>query len=277
MTGKVYLIGAGPGDPELLTLKGARLLQRADYVLYDRLVSNEVLEFINPAARRHYCGKRAHDHSMEQHTINQRLVDAVKEYDCVVRLKGGDPFIFGRGGEEARALADAGVCFEVVPGITAAQGCSASARIPLTHRGLSSGVQYLTGHRMRTATACQDEALHIDPSQTQVIYMGLETVARTVDVMLQHGRLPDTPAAIVQNGSRNNQRCVITTLARLPEDVKRFAIRAPALLIIGNVVSLSRAFDHRQAGIASSREFQPVQAVDSVTTLHTGAFSHAPA
>lgn len=236
---RIYLVGAGPGDPELLTVKALRLIQSADIVVYDRLVSREILQLIPDSVARLYVGKASGRHTLSQKEINALLLELAGKHQRVVRLKGGDPFIFGRGGEEALVLARHDIAFEVVPGITAAQACAAYAGMPLTHRGLAHAVQFLTGHRMDNETLDMDRASLGDPGQTLVVYMGLGRVAAIVQELIAAGRAQDTPAAIVERASTTCQRSIVTTLAELPVAVRRNAIEAPALLIIGAVVTLS--------------------------------------
>jgi uroporphyrin-III C-methyltransferase/precorrin-2 dehydrogenase/sirohydrochlorin ferrochelatase/uroporphyrin-III C-methyltransferase len=242
-TGTIYLVGAGPGDPDLLTVKALRLIQTADTVVYDRLVSDEILQLIPESVPRVYVGKASGRHTLSQTEINALLVELARKRRQVVRLKGGDPYIFGRGGEEALVLARQGIAFEVVPGITAAQACAAYAGIPLTHRGLAHGVQFLTGQRGENATLDLDRASLCDPDQTLVIYMGLARVAEIVQGLVAAGRAQNTPAAIVERGSTARQRSIVTTLADLPTAVRRHSVEAPALLIIGAVVALAGELD----------------------------------
>jgi uroporphyrin-III C-methyltransferase/precorrin-2 dehydrogenase/sirohydrochlorin ferrochelatase/uroporphyrin-III C-methyltransferase len=235
----VYLIGAGPGDPELLTIKAARLIAEADVVVYDRLVSAEILDLIRQGATRIFAGKIARDHYMPQPEINALLVKLAKGGHKVVRLKGGDPFLFGRGGEEAEHLANNGLPFEIVPGITSASGCAAYAGIPLTHRGLAHSVRYVTGHSMNDAPLELDWAGLADPETTLVIYMGRTNVRVISTELINHGLLADTPAAAIVNGTRPNQRAFPTTLAALPQTIERLDMAAPTLLVIGRVVALA--------------------------------------
>jgi uroporphyrin-III C-methyltransferase/precorrin-2 dehydrogenase/sirohydrochlorin ferrochelatase/uroporphyrin-III C-methyltransferase len=241
--GKIYLVGAGPGDPDLLTVKALRLIQTADTVVYDRLVSGEILRLIPDRVACVYVGKASGRHTLSQSEINTLLVDLARKSQRVVRLKGGDPYIFGRGGEEALVLARHGIAFEVVPGITAAQACAAYAGVPLTHRGLAHGVQFLTGHRMENGPLELHRASLCDPGQTLVIYMGLGRVAEIVQELIAAGRAQDTPAAIVERGSTARQRGIVTTLADLPTAVRRNGVEPPALLIIGAVVELAGELD----------------------------------
>lgn len=240
--GTVYLVGGGPGDPELLTLKAVRLLSQADAVVYDNLVSAAVLAHSNPAAERIYVGKKAGNHSLPQIDINQLLVDLARQGKSVVRLKGGDPYIFGRGGEEAEALYDAGIRFEVVPGVTSAAGAAAYAGIPLTHRDHAQSCFLVTGH-------LKDESCNLDwptlarAGQTLVIYMGLTSLPEISQQLIAHGMPPDTPAACIRRASLPDQKTVTGTIASLPAIVVEQAIKPPALLIIGSVVSLHNKLD----------------------------------
>lgn len=237
----VYLVGAGPGDPELLTMKAHRLLQKADVIVYDLLVSDEILNLANPDAMRIFAGKAARNHHMPQEDINKLLVQLAGQHQCVVRLKGGDPFIFGRGSEEALFLASHQIPFQIVPGITAAGGCSAYAGIPLTHRNLSRAVQFITGHSMHGKSIDEDvnwESLS-DPDTTLVIYMGLINAETISKRLISGGRPKDTPVAVIQSGSTASQRILLTTLTKLKADVDKSDIKSPALMIMGEVVGLT--------------------------------------
>ncbi len=240
---KVYLVGAGPGDPDLLTVKALRLIQTADTVVYDRLVSPEILNLIPDTASRIYVGKATSRHTLSQTEINALLVDLARKRQRVVRLKGGDPFIFGRGGEEALALARNDIPFEVVPGITAAQACAAYAGIPLTHRGLARGVQFVTGHCKDNETLELDQATLSDPEQTLVIYMGLANLPQIVRGLVEAGRTRDTLAAVIERGTTSRQRNIITTIGELQQAVEQHTITSPAMLIIGPVVSLAEELE----------------------------------
>lgn len=237
LQGEVYLVGGGPGDPDLLTFKALRLMQQADIVLYDRLVSEGVLNLVRRDAERVYVGKRRDDHAVPQQNINQLLVDYARQGLRVLRLKGGDPFIFGRGGEEIELLAENNIPFQVVPGITAASGCSAYAGIPLTHRDHAQSVRFVTGH---TKDGCLDLewTSFLDTRQTIVFYMGLVNLEEICKELIAHGRDQDTPAALIEKGTTINQRVVVGSLKTLAAKVKNEAVRAPTLLIIGSVVSL---------------------------------------
>jgi uroporphyrin-III C-methyltransferase/precorrin-2 dehydrogenase/sirohydrochlorin ferrochelatase/uroporphyrin-III C-methyltransferase len=235
----VYLVGAGPGDPELLTVKALRLLGEADVVVYDRLVSEEVLALIPSGATRIFAGKVARHHHMPQPEINELLVGLARSGRKVVRLKGGDPFVFGRGGEEAERLAESGVPFEIVPGITSASGCSAYAGIPLTHRGLAHGVRYVAGHTQDGEIIDLNWASLADPDTTLVVYMGRTNVRRLADQLIAHGLSAGTPAAAILNGTRPDQKTVVTTLRLLADRVEALGLAVPTLLVIGRVVSLA--------------------------------------
>ena len=240
---KIYLVGAGPGDPDLLTVKAQRLIQAADTVVYDRLVSREILNLIPASVSRVYVGKATNRHTLSQEEINALLVNLARKRQRVVRLKGGDPFIFGRGGEEALALARNDIPFEVVPGITAAQACAAYAGILLTHRGLARGVQFVTGHCKDNETLVLDRAALSDAGQTLVIYMGLANLPQIVRDLVAAGRSEDTPAAVVERGTTSRQRNIITTIGELQQAVEHQAIASPAMLIIGQVVTLAEELD----------------------------------
>ena len=238
--GMVHLVGAGPGDPDLLTMKAHRLLQRADVVVYDRLVSAEVLAMARRDAERIYVGKRRGNHSQSQDEINARLVALARAGKSVVRLKGGDPLLFGRGGEEIGALAEAGVTVEVVPGITAALGCAASTGIPLTHRDHAQTCLFVTGHR-------KDGRLDLDwptlarPRQTVVIYMGLDALPTIAAQLVAHGLPASTPVALIENGTTDRERRVVGTLATIDAQAMRARLEGPTLCMVGEVVGLALA------------------------------------
>jgi uroporphyrin-III C-methyltransferase len=238
-TGHVYLVGSGPGDPELLTLKAMRLIAQADVVVYDRLVSLEILDFIPAGALRIDVGKRAGHHPVPQHEINALLVKLGQAGHRVVRLKGGDPFIFGRGSEEGAELARAGIAYSVVPGITSAQGCAAAARVPLTHRGLATGVRYLTGHCRADQPLDLDWDSLADPDTTLVVYMGLQTIANIARELTARGIDAATPVLAVCQGTTPRERRIITRLDRLESAATTAAFDGPVLFIIGRVVTLA--------------------------------------
>jgi uroporphyrin-III C-methyltransferase len=236
-SGKVYLVGAGPGDPELLTLRAARLLLQADVVVYDHLVGPGVLDLIGGQVERRYVGKERSHHSMSQDNINTLLVQLAREGKQIVRLKGGDPFVFGRGGEELQVLAAHGVAFEVVPGITAACGVASYAGIPLTHRDHAQSCTFVTGH-LKDGSCNLDWPALVRPRQTVVIYMGLSGLAEICTQLMAHGLPADWPAAVVARGTQARQRTVCASLSTLAEAVTREGLESPCLTIVGEVVRL---------------------------------------
>lgn len=235
--GEVYLIGAGPGDPDLMTFKALRLLQRADVVLYDRLVAPEIVEMCRKDAERVFVGKERFNHAVPQQDINQLLVDYAKQGRKVARLKGGDPFIFGRGGEEIEELAKENIPFQVVPGVTAAAGCASYAGIPLTHRDFAQSVRFVTGH-LKDNSINLPWAELVHGHQTVVFYMGLVGLPVICEQLIAHGRSADTPIALVQQGTTRHQKVVVATLGTMVETVAQNPVKAPTLIIVGEVVSL---------------------------------------
>ena len=235
--GHVYLVGAGPGDPELLTLRGARLVAGADVVVYDNLVAPALLDLAPAAAERIYVGKKAADHSLPQEAINALLVRLAQAGKSVVRLKGGDPFIFGRGGEEMEDLLEAGITVEVVPGVTAAAGVAAYAGIPLTHRDHAHSVVFTTGF-LKDGALDLDWSLLAHRGQTLVIYMGVSRLAEICAQLVAHGLPATTPVAVIERGTTHAQRIVKAELATLADEVLRAGIRPPSLTIVGDVVKL---------------------------------------
>ena len=253
-TGEVYLVGAGPGDPDLLTIKALRLMQKADVILYDNLVSDAVLARTRRDATREYVGKKGGAESTSQENINEKLVRLAKAGHRVLRLKGGDPFIFGRGGEEIESLADQGIPFQVVPGITAASGCAAYAGIPLTHRDFSQSVRFVTGHPKNGMVDLQwQEFVH--KNQTVVFYMGLRGLDTICKQLIAHGREPSTPVAVISKGTTPDQKVETGDLTTISSIVNKAQIPAPTLIIIGEVVAL-----HEKLGIS--------QLVDVESTGH---------
>lgn len=241
--GKVTLVGAGPGDPELLTLKAVKALQAARIVLHDSLVDPAVFAHLPCGAQRIAVGKRAGRHSMRQSAIIELMLRLARGGHPVLRLKGGDPFVFGRGGEEVLALVDAGIPFEVIPGVSAAQGAAACAGIPLTHRDHAGALVFATGHLRGDDEACAldlDWPLLARPRQTTVIYMGLAVLPQICDRLVAHGLPPDTPAAVVERATCADQRTIAGSLATLAALAQAHGARAPALIVIGTVVSLQR-------------------------------------
>ena len=235
--GTVQLVGAGPGDPELLTLRAARLLQDCQVLVYDHLVGQGVLDLVNPLAERIYVGKQAGRHTLSQAAINQLLVDLAHSGKNVVRLKGGDPYVFGRGGEEVEVLVQQGIQCHVVPGITAASGMAAYAGIPLTHRDYAQACVFVTGH-MQDGSVNLDWPMLARPNQTVVVYMGISAVAEICQQLMRHGLSGTTPAAIVRRATLADQRVLIADLATLTEKVAAAGLTSPALIVVGEVVNL---------------------------------------
>ncbi|MEQ1946910.1 MAG: uroporphyrinogen-III C-methyltransferase [Bryobacteraceae bacterium] len=235
---KVYLVGAGPGDPGLLTLKGKKVLEQADVILHDHLASDRLLDFAPPHAERIYVGKKRADHEYQQDEISRMLVEQVRAGKNVVRLKGGDPFIFGRGGEEIEALAAAGIPFEIVPGVTTPLGIAAYTGVPLTHREHTSAVTFVTGHKVDAIDWSK-----VGASETIVLFMGLMNFPAIAAELIRHGRSPDTPAMVVRWATRPDQKTIAATLATLPGLIEQAKLRPPATIIIGEVVSLRDRFN----------------------------------
>lgn len=260
--GKVWLVGAGPGDVELLTMKAYRVLKSADVVLYDALVSQDILDLIPSTAEKIAVGKRAGKHSAPQDDINQLLVTKAYTRKNVVRLKGGDPFIFGRGGEELQTLVASGIAFEVVPGITAASGTAAYAGIPLTHRDYAQGVSFITGH-CQLSSRPMDWQGYANPHNTLVVYMGILNANIIRDGLIDAGRSPNTPVAIVSKATTSSQQRFIGTLKDLAQLAADPALQMPALMIIGEVVELAH----------SLHWFEPVDDRQNDNTINVKASS----
>lgn len=236
-TGKVWLVGAGPGDPDLLTLKAHRLLMSADLILFDKLVSQEIRGLFPKSVPAFYVGKEKGNHSLSQTELNALMIKRAREGYNIVRLKGGDPFVFGRGGEEILTLMQAGIEAEVVPGITAASGCSSYAGIPLTHRGLSQGCTFITAHG--------ESELNIEwqslasSNHTLVFYMGVSKVSMIKERLLDKGMCPTTPLAIIENGCRSNQRTLLSTLSEVDDLVRHEQVSSPSIIVVGKVTELA--------------------------------------
>jgi uroporphyrinogen III methyltransferase / synthase len=256
--GKVYLVGAGPGDPDLLTIKARDLIAAAGCVVYDHLVNPEILRHAAPEAELIYAGKRRGKCAMRQETINALLVTKATEHDIVVRLKGGDPFIFGRGGEEALALVSAGVPWEVVPGVSAGAAVAAYVGIPITHRGLGSSVAFVTGHEdpAKTESSVDWERLALGVD-TLVIFMGLGGAREIAERLLAHGRGVETPAAVICWGTYEHQECHVTTLAELAHLIESRGVTSPAIIVIGEVVRLREKLNCFGSAADFVEEFNP--------------------
>jgi uroporphyrin-III C-methyltransferase/precorrin-2 dehydrogenase/sirohydrochlorin ferrochelatase len=238
-SGVVHIVGAGPGDPELLTIKALRLLQTADVILYDRLVSDEILSLARRDAERFYVGKAKSNHAVAQEDIEARMIEFARAGKTVVRLKGGDPFIFGRGGEELEALRNANIPVYITPGVTAATGCAAAANMALTHRDYAQAVTFVTGHAKGEADPDLDWSALAALKNTLVVYMGVTKAGTIAHNLIEHGRAASTPVAIIENGTRADQKVVKGALGELPRLVETGGIKGPALLVIGEVAALA--------------------------------------
>jgi len=260
----VYLVGAGPGDPDLLTRKAYRLLQEADVIVYDRLVSEEILALIPAGTSRIFVGQASGNHHLGQDEINELLTNLARRARMIVRLKGGDPLIFGRGSEEALHLAQQGVRFEIVPCITAASACTTYAGIPLTHRGLAGSVRFVAGHCRTDQPLDLDWQSLADPDSTLVIYMGLANLAEIQQKLIDAGLDARTPAALIENGSTPRQRRILTTLGNLAQTSSEQQVVSPALAVIGRVVSLAGEMDWfaQNVDVGCGERSEPHQALN---------------
>ena len=259
--GFVSLVGAGPGDAELMTIKALRLIKQADVVVYDRLVSADILDMIPPGVSRVSVGKEVGKHCVPQEQINETIINLATTGRRVVRLKGGDPYMFGRGGEEVLALRKHHIDFEVVPGVTAASGCSAYSGIPLTHRGISRSVRFMTGH-FRNDEPLDINWQHVaDPDCTLVIYMGMANLPYISEQLIAAGLAANTPAAAIENGTTDKQFRVLSQLDQLADAIDQAGMVAPVMIIIGEVVSLANELDWFQAELEQS-------AYDDETSIH---------
>lgn len=239
--GKVYLVGAGPGDPDLLTFRALRLMQQADVVVYDRLVAPALVALCRKDADRIYVGKERDQHALKQDEINRLLIDLAQKGKRVLRLKGGDPFIFGRGGEEIDQLSESGINFQIVPGITAASGCAAYAGIPLTHRDHAQQCIFVTGH-MKDGKLTLPWTTLIQPQQTIVVYMGLHSLPEFTEKLIEFGLASTTPIAIIERGTTPQQRVIVSTVSQVVTAVTQAEISSPALAIVGDVVNLRKRY-----------------------------------
>ena len=243
MAGTVFLVGAGPGDPDLLTVKALKVMQSADIIVYDRLVSEAIMALVPHGVTRFFVGKSCKKKVMPQEEIHELLISLAKKGNDVVRLKGGDPFLFGRGGEEALELAKNNIPFEIIPGITSAHGCGAYAGIPLTHRGLATGVRFITGHR--TSDDDKEEPLELnwaslaDIDTTLVVYMGLANLSLIAEKLMEHGMQADFPVASIAHGTMPSQQVILSDLAHIAEATKQAKLESPVLVIIGKVAALA--------------------------------------
>jgi uroporphyrin-III C-methyltransferase len=238
--GKVYLVGAGPGDPKLLTVRAAELLKEADVVIYDRLVGESILNLAPEKAEKIYVGKRTGKHEVPQDKITELIIEKAQTGGKVVRLKGGDPFVFGRGGEEAEALVERGIEFEVVPGVSSAVAAPMYAGIPLTHRDYAASVAIMTGHRAGDAEKVINWAKIADAVDTMVILMGVESLQAITQKLIEGGLNPETPAAIIESGTLRNQRTLIGKISTIAKDAEEKQVKPPAVIVIGEVANLGR-------------------------------------
>eukprot|EP00963_Diacronema_lutheri_P002397 scaffold155_cov347-Pavlova_lutheri.AAC.76 len=270
--GRVYLVGTGPGDPGLLTLRAWKLMQTADVVLYDRLVSPEILQMVHQGAKMVYVGKEKSFHTRKQEEIHQLMQFFAEEGASVLRLKGGDPYVFGRGGEEMEYLEERGVKVYCVPGITAAAGIGAELGIPMTHRGLATSVRFLTGHLRTDGSVPVDNLHHVNGEETTlVVYMGLSTLPELVEKLGEGGMEGTTPAVAVERGTLPEQRAVFANLSKLCEKVGAAQLESPTLIVIGEVVSLAPGWKRREEGVWEGlAEDKPTGVAEYLTSQWSG-------
>ncbi len=254
--GEVALVGSGPGDVELLTLRALRFVEQADVTIYDRLVSDEILALLPENTEKFYVGKEQAKHCVPQDKINQLLLEHAKQGKRVLRLKGGDPFIFGRGGEEAEYLLQNGVSCHICPGITAASGCTSYAGIPLTHRGVAQGCTFITGHMQNNGQLNLPWQSLVSKQQTVVFYMGINTLDKITEQLIAHGRAPETPAALIRKGTQADQQVFRGKLSELNQLVKKYNITPPTLIIIGEVVDQLTSAQLNTPGFLSATEYK---------------------
>ncbi len=263
--GEVALVGSGPGDVELLTIRAMRFIEQAEIAVYDRLVSDEILALLPDNCERFYVGKEQAKHCVPQDKINQSLVDLAKQNKRVLRLKGGDPFIFGRGGEEAEFLLQNGVSCHICPGITAASGCTTYAGIPLTHRGVAQGCTFITGHIQNNDQLNLPWQSLTSPTQTVVFYMGINTLPKITEQLIKHGRSPDTPAALIRKGTQPEQQTFRGNIGNLAELVVKHNITPPTLIVIGEVVNQLTEQQLRTPGFLDANDYQPIVSAKECT------------
>ncbi len=254
--GEVALVGSGPGDVELLTLRALRFIEQAEVTIYDRLVSNEILALLPENTEKFYVGKEQAKHCVPQDKINQLLLEHAKQGKRVLRLKGGDPFIFGRGGEEAEYLLQNGISCHICPGITAASGCTSYAGIPLTHRGVAQGCTFITGHMQNNGQLNLPWQSLISKQQTVVFYMGINTLDKITEQLIAHGRAPETPAALIRKGTQAEQQVFRGKLSELNQLVKKYNITPPTLIVIGEVVDQLTSVQLNTPGFLSATEYK---------------------
>lgn len=262
-SGEVALVGSGPGDAELLTIRAMRFIQQAEIAIYDRLVSEEILALLPEDCERFYVGKEQAKHCVPQDKINEILVEQAKSGKKVLRLKGGDPFIFGRGGEEAEFMLERGVSCHICPGITAASGCTTYAGIPLTHRGVAQGCTFITGHIQNNGQLNLPWSSLSSPTQTVVFYMGINTLPKIAEQLVAHGRDANTPAALIRKGTQPEQKTYRGTIGNLAELVEKHNITPPTLIVIGDVVNQLTEQQLSTPGFLDANDYIQAQEIKS--------------